>query len=77
MPPHPCAFRHHRCTRRWIALCLLSLILPCLCLYLPLSGKLFKNPDSYSKLYDLLRSPKLDSFEYSCFQDPMKSILII
>ncbi len=38
LPPHPCALRNHRCTRRWLALGLLSLILPCLCLYLPLEG---------------------------------------
>ncbi|ODN04332.1 Sprouty-related, EVH1 domain-containing protein 2 [Orchesella cincta] len=37
-PPHPCALRHHRCTRRWLALGLLSLILPCLCLYIPFEG---------------------------------------
>jgi hypothetical protein len=38
VPPHPCAIRHHRCVRRWIALGLLSIFLPCLCFYIPLAA---------------------------------------
>ncbi|XP_021945709.2 sprouty-related, EVH1 domain-containing protein 2 isoform X2 [Folsomia candida] len=38
VPPHPCSIRHHRCVRRWIALGLLSIFLPCLCLYIPFAS---------------------------------------
>lgn len=38
VPSHPCTLHHHRCVLRWMALGFLSLLLPCLCLYIPFAG---------------------------------------